>query len=138
MRAWIYIIIAVVLQTLWGMVLKVLDFNKAGHLIQEGAIFNFNFLVQIFPILAYFILGLLIAIAISKAYKMMPMSIVYAAWMGLTLALQVIVDVFIYGEKMQAIQYLCILFILVGILGMKLSNPKSIQQVEVEIDDSLD
>jgi quaternary ammonium compound-resistance protein SugE len=138
MKAWIYIITAVILQTLWGMVLKVLDFNKAGSLIQEGDVFNLQFIIQILPILAYFLLGLLIAIVISKAYKMMPMSIVYAAWMGLTLALQVVVDVFFYGERMKALQYVCILLILLGILGMKLSNPKSIQQVEVEIDDSVD
>ena len=138
MRAWIYILIAVVLQTLWGMVLKVLDFGKAFELIRQGQVWNMAFVQQIFPILAYFILGLVIAIVISKAYKLLPMSIVYAAWMGLTLLLQVIVDVFLYHISMQAVQYLFIACVLAGILGMKLSNPKSIQPVEVDIDDSLD
>jgi multidrug transporter EmrE-like cation transporter len=45
-----------------------------------------------------------------------------------------VVDVFFYGEKMQLLQYLFISFILIGILGMKLSDPKSIQPVDVEID----
>ena len=138
MRAWIYILIAVVLQTLWGMVLKVLDFGKAFELIRQGQVWNMAFVQQIFPILAYFILGLVIAIVISKAYKLLPMSIVYAAWMGLTLLLQVIVDVFLYHISMQAVQYLFIACVLAGILGMKLSNPKSIQPVEVDFDDSLD
>lgn len=138
MKAWIYIIIAVVLQTLWGVVLKVLDFTKAFQLIREGKILTAIFLHQIAPILAYLILGLAIAIVISKAYKLLPMSLVYAAWMGLTLLLQVLVDVFLYDEKMQLLQYLFIACILAGILGMKLSKPKSIQTVEIEIDDSVD
>jgi|GEM_PF-2560343 small multidrug resistance pump len=134
MKAWIFIFIAVILQTLWGMVLKVLDFEVAFKLIQQGEVFQLDFILKLLPILAYFGLGLAIAIVISKAYKLLPMSIVYAAWMGLTLLLQVVVDVFFYGEKMQLVQYLFISFILIGILGMKLSDPKSIQPVDVEID----
>jgi small multidrug resistance pump len=134
MKAWIFIFIAVILQTLWGMVLKVLDFKVAFKLIQQGEVFQLDFILKLLPILAYFGLGLAIAIVISKAYKLLPMSIVYAAWMGLTLLLQVVVDVFFYGEKMQLLQYLFISFILIGILGMKLSDPKSIQPVDVEID----
>jgi small multidrug resistance pump len=134
MKAWIFIFIAVILQTLWGMVLKVLDFEVAFKLIQQGEVFQLDFILKLLPILAYFGLGLAIAIVISKAYKLLPMSIVYAAWMGLTLLLQVAVDVFFYGEKMQLVQYLFISFILIGILGMKLSDPKSIQPVDVEID----
>lgn len=138
MRAYIYILIAVVLQTLWGIVLKVLDFGKAFELIRQGQIWNTAFLEQIIPIIAYFVLGLVIAIVISKAYKLLPMSIVYAAWMGLTLLLQVIVDVFLYHIPMQAVQYVFIACVLAGILGMKLSNPKSIHPVEIDIDDSVD
>jgi small multidrug resistance pump len=134
MKAWIFIFIAVILQTLWGMVLKVLDFEVVLKLIQQGVVFQLDFILKLLPILAYFGLGLAIAIVISKAYKLLPMSIVYAAWMGLTLLLQVVVDVFFYGEKMQLVQYLFISFILIGILGMKLSDPKSIQPVDVEID----
>jgi len=134
MKAWIFIFIAVILQTLWGMVLKVLDFEQAYSIIKLGQVLNIDFLVKVLPILAYFGLGLAIAIVISKAYKLLPMSIVYAAWMGLTLLLQVLVDVFLYEVKMHVLQYVFIFFILVGILGMKLSNPKSIQPINVEID----
>lgn len=134
MKAWIYILVAVVLQTLWGIVLKVLDFKKVWAHIKVGDIFNMTFVQDTMPLVLYLILGLVIAIVISKAYKLLPMSIVYAAWMGLTLALQVMVDVFLYDEKMKFIQYFFILMILVGILGMKLSNPKSIHPVDIEID----
>lgn len=134
MKAWIFILLAVVLQTLWGIVLKILDFQKAYSYIRTGQFLSIDFFRELAPILAYLALGLAIAIVISKAYKLLPMSIVYAVWMGLTLLLQVVVDIFLYGEKMHWHQYIFILFILVGILGMKLSNPKSIQPVEVEVD----
>lgn len=137
MRAWIFILVAVVLQTLWGIVLKFLDFPKAFSLIAAGQVWNMAFVQQIIPIIAYFVLGLVIAIVISQAYKLLPMSIVYAAWMGLTLLLQVAVDVFMFHIPMKAIQYLFIASILCGILGMKLSKPKSIHPVDVEIDDSV-
>ena len=105
--------------------LKVLDFSKAFKLIRQGQIWDMAFVQQILPILAYLILGLIIAIVISKAYKLLAMSIVYAAWMGLTLLLQIIVDVFLYHIPMQVIQFLFIACVLAGILGIKLSNPNS-------------
>ncbi|MFY7862052.1 MAG: DMT family transporter [Chitinophagales bacterium] len=123
MKAWIFIFIAVILQSLWGMVLKILDFGKAWHYIQKGHVFQFKFLLHIWPVLAYLVLGLLTAIALSKAYKLLPLSVVYASWMGLTLVLQVFIDLFIFKENMPALKYLFILCILIGILGLKLSNP---------------
>ena len=136
MRAWVYIIIAAILQTLWGVVLKILDFGKAWSYIKTGNFLNLNVWIQLLPLISYFILGLLIAIVISRAYKLLTMSVVYASWMGLSLALQVIVDVNFFGERMQVIQYVCIFLVLAGILGMKLSNPKKI--INPIIDDSLD
>jgi len=136
MRAWLYIIIAAVLQTLWGVVLKILDFGKAWSYIKTGDLFNLNVWIQLLPLISYLVLGLLIAIVISRAYKLLTMSVVYASWMGLSLAMQVIVDVNFFGERMQVIQYVCIFLVLTGILGMKLSNPKKI--INPITDDSLD
>jgi quaternary ammonium compound-resistance protein SugE len=103
---------------------------------KTGTVFNLDFWIQLLPLISYFVLGLLIAIVISRAYKLLTMSVVYASWMGLSLALQVIVDVNFFGERMQIIQYVCIFLVLAGILGMKLSNPKKI--INPIIDDSLD
>lgn len=128
MRAWIYIIAAAIMQTAWGVVLKILDFKKAIALICSGQVSDAAFLAQVVPLILYLLLGLFIAVVISKAYKMLSMSIVYASWMGLSLSFQVIVDVFYYGEKMLIWQYLFIFFILLGILGMKLSNPKKLSE----------
>ena len=123
MKAWIFIIMAVILQSLWGMVLKILDFGDAWQTIQKGPIFQAEFFVHTWPVLAYFVLGLFTAIALSQAYKLLPLSVVYASWMGLTLVLQVVIDLFFFKESMPALKYFFILCILIGILGLKLSNP---------------
>lgn len=125
MKSWIFIIIAVVLQTLWGLVLKILDFGKAWTFIKHRDIFNLDFALALAPIVAYLLLGLFIALSLSRAYKLMPLSIVYAAWMGLTLTLQVVVDLFFFKVNMYLFQYVFILLVLIGIIGMKLSNPKT-------------
>lgn len=136
MKVWIYIILAAILQTIWGVVLKILDFGAAWKLIKSGEVLDVQFLNQIVPLLLYFLLGLGIALIISKAYKLMTMSIVYASWMGLSLALQVLVDALYYRIAMVPTQYIYITLVLIGILGIKISNPSKIQ--EIDFDDSLD
>ena len=124
MRVWIYILLAAIFQTIWGFVLKRLNFELIGDYISRGDLFTSTFLIELIPLAAYLLLGLLIVIVISKAYKLLPMSIVYAAWMGLTLLFQVLVDAIYFKEKMFLIQYACISLILIGVIGMKQSKPK--------------
>lgn len=133
MRVWIYILLAAIFQTIWGFVLKRLNFELIGDYISHGDLFTSTFLIELIPLAAYLLLGLLIVIVISKAYKLLPMSIVYAAWMGLTLLFQVLVDAIYFKEKMFLIQYTCISLILIGVIGMKQSKPKD----RIEDDENL-
>jgi len=133
MKVWIYIIAAAFFQMLWGISLKHLDFSMIISLLKNGEFYNPKLIAQIVPLLAYFLLGLVIVIVISRAYKLLPMSIVYAAWMGLTLLFQVLVDALYYGEKMAWTQYLFILLILIGVIGMKQSQKKDIIENESDL-----
>jgi quaternary ammonium compound-resistance protein SugE len=128
MKTWLYIIAAVIMQTLWGIVLKFLDFGATWEMIKIGEILNHHFLLLLWPILAYIILGFLIAFALSKAYDAIAISIVYASWMGLTLVLQVLVDLIYFKIRMNPIQYVFILLVLIGIVGLKLSDNKSLKK----------
>jgi multidrug transporter EmrE-like cation transporter len=103
--------------------LKILNFGVAWSYIQKGHIFQYEFLLHIWPVLAYLVFGLLTAIVLSKAYKRLPLSIVYASWMGLILVLQVFMDLFFFKESIPALKYISILCILIGILGLKLGIP---------------
>jgi len=128
MKAWIFILIAVVLQTFWGMVLKILNFQMLWTYLTTGNVLNMDFLSHLWPVVAYLTLGLGTAAALSIAYKLLPLSIVNATWISLTLVLQVLVDIVFYGFNMKILQFIFIAIILAGIVIMKFSNPKSFQQ----------
>ena len=131
MRAWIYIIIAALFQTFWGITLKILDFKKIITMISAGQIFNLEFVLTLIPLLLYFGIGLVIVMVISKAYKLMPMSIVYAYWMGLTLVFQSVIDLLYFNEHFEWIQFGFLGLILIGIIGMKLSTSKPIDTTTI-------
>jgi quaternary ammonium compound-resistance protein SugE len=137
MRVWIYILLAALFQTIWGFVLKRLNFELIGNFISQSDLLSPLFFVELIPLIAYLLLGLFIVIVISKAYKLLPMSIVYAAWMGLTLLFQVLVDALYFHEKMYLIQYGCITIILIGVIGMKQSGKKDIIHDEEKLIDEL-
>jgi quaternary ammonium compound-resistance protein SugE len=130
MRVWIYILLAAFFQTMWGLVLKRLNFSLILDFVSKRDVMSIQFLIELIPLITYLILGLLIVIVISRAYKLLPMSIVYAAWMGLTLLFQVLIDALYFKEKMHLIQYACIALILIGVVGMKQSKPKDIIEDE--------
>lgn len=124
LRVWFFIVASSILQALWAITLKKLQFSKIIESIRLGNIFNYEFLSELIPLLIYFLLGFLIVLLISKAYKLLPMSMVYAFWMGLTLIFQTFIDVFYFKEKINLICYVFIGMILLGIIGIKKSEAK--------------
>lgn len=135
MKAWIFILIAAIFQTFWGITLKFLDFKKIVAMTSRGDVFSIEFVWALIPLLLYFIIGLVIVVFISKAYKLMPMSIVYAYWMGLTLVFQTFIDLLYFKEHFEWIQFGFLTLILIGIIGMKISTTKV--EPEVTIVDKL-
>lgn len=126
LRVWYFIIASSFLQALWGITLKKLNFQKIIDDLGRGEFFNYSFLIELIPLIIYFVLGFLIVLFISKAYKILPMSMVYAFWMGLTIVFQTLIDVFYFTEKISAESYCFIALILIGIIGMKKSETKEI------------
>ena len=137
MRAWIYIIMAAFLQMLWGICLKFLDFGLILKHLRASQFRHPQLIAQAIPFFLYLLLGFLIVLVVSKAYKLLPMSIVYASWMGLTLLFQVLVDTLYYHEHLHWMQYLFITLILIGVIGMKQSNHKKIIDSETGIIDEI-
>jgi multidrug transporter EmrE-like cation transporter len=125
LKAWIYIFIAALFQSMWGITLKMCQFGKIGDRILKFEIFDLEFLILIIPAILYLILGLIIVIFVSKAYKLLPMSIVYAAWMGLTIFIQSIIDLFYFKEVFNNYQFFFVGVILIGIIGMKINTKKT-------------
>lgn len=54
--------------------------------------------------------------------KVLPVGIVYAIWAGLGIVAAAAIGVFVFKESLGAIQYACILLVLVGAIGLRLTT----------------
>ncbi|RBQ28079.1 quaternary ammonium compound efflux SMR transporter SugE [Aliarcobacter vitoriensis] len=59
---------------------------------------------------------------LSLALKSLPLGTAYAVWVGIGTIGTVIAGIFLFGESMNIIRVISILFILLGIIGLKLTT----------------
>ncbi|HYD72899.1 MAG TPA: quaternary ammonium compound efflux SMR transporter SugE [Candidatus Binatia bacterium] len=69
-----------------------------------------------------------VALAISMvllgwAVKTLPIGTAYAVWTGIGAAGAAIAGLFLFGESANAMRLLCIVLIIAGVAGLKLSTP---------------
>jgi quaternary ammonium compound-resistance protein SugE len=102
---WIYLLIAGILEICWAIGLKYTDgWSKLyPSLITVGLmIASFQFL--------------------SMALKTLPIGTAYAIWTGIGAVGTAIVGMFLFDEPRDLSRVLCILLIIVGIVGLKLTS----------------
>lgn len=59
---------------------------------------------------------------LSLALKSLPLGTAYAIWVGIGTIGTVIAGIFLFGEPMNLIRVVSILFILLGIIGLKITT----------------
>lgn len=59
---------------------------------------------------------------LSLALKSLPLGTAYAVWTGIGAAGTAIVGIFFFGEPRDALRVFCILLIIGGVAGLKLSS----------------
>lgn len=59
---------------------------------------------------------------LSVALKALPIGTAYAVWVGIGTVGTVIAGIFLFGESMNLIRVISILFILIGIIGLKFAT----------------
>ena len=59
---------------------------------------------------------------LSLALKALPIGTAYAVWVGIGTVGTVIAGIMLFGESMTLIRVISILFILIGIIGLKLTT----------------
>lgn len=59
---------------------------------------------------------------LAPAMKVLPVGIVYAVWAGVGIVAATAIGVFAFDEKLGAFQYLCIVLVLVGAVGLRLTT----------------
>jgi quaternary ammonium compound-resistance protein SugE len=104
--AWIYLFVAGVFETAWAIGLKYsAGFTRLGP--------------SIFTILTMAISLYLLALAL----RTLPVGTGYAVWTGIGAVGAAILGILLFNESREIARILCILLIVAGIIGLKLTSP---------------
>jgi quaternary ammonium compound-resistance protein SugE len=101
--AWVYLLIAGILEVVWAVGMK----YSEGWTKLYPSIFTIVSMIIGF----YFL---------SLAVKSLPLGTAYAVWTGIGTVGTVIYSVVYFKEPMDVVKVVCILFIVTGIVGLKL------------------
>lgn len=104
--AWIYLMIAGILEVVWAIGLKYAD--------------GFT---RLWPSLFTIIMMLGSFFFLSQATRELPVGTAYAIWTGIGAIGTAVLAVFLFGEPMNAVRIICLMAIVAGMIGLKLTNP---------------
>jgi quaternary ammonium compound-resistance protein SugE len=103
--AWLYLILAGLLEALWAMGLK----------FSEGFTKPFATVITlVFVVCSFFLL--------SKAMEVLPVSIAYASWCAIGISALVIIEYYLLGTQLTLANLFSILLIIVGIIGLQFAK----------------
>ena len=104
--AWIYLFVAGVFETAWAIGLKYsAGFTKFGP--------------SVFTVVAMMVSLYLLALAL----RTIPVGTGYAVWTGIGTVGAAILGILLFNESRETARILCILLIVAGIIGLKLTSP---------------
>lgn len=103
--AWIDLLVAGILEVFWSTMMKWSDgFSKLNYSVLTvlGMIASFYFL--------------------SKAIKVLPMSLSYPVWTGIGAVGSIIIGVVLFHDKLAPVTWLFVALLLIGIVGIKVTS----------------
>lgn len=103
--AWVYLVIAGFLEVAWATAMK----------FSEG-------FTRLWPTVAMVVLMLASFGLLSQAMKTLPLGTAYGVWTGIGAVGSVLVGIFFFGESRELVRVLCMILILSGIVGLKLTS----------------
>ena len=105
--AWLYLFVAGVFETAWAIGLKYsAGFTKFGP--------------SVFTVVAMMVSLYLLALAL----RTIPVGTGYAVWTGIGAVGTAILGILLFNESREIARILCILLIVAGIIGLKLTSPE--------------
>ncbi|MFV7790114.1 quaternary ammonium compound efflux SMR transporter SugE [Aliarcobacter lanthieri] len=103
--SWIILFLAGIFEVVWAIGLKYSEgFTKLTP----------SIITLVTMIISFYLLSL--------ALKSLPLGTAYAVWVGIGTIGTVIAGILLFGESMNIIRVISILFILLGIIGLKLTT----------------
>lgn len=103
--AWVYLIVAGMLEIVWATGLK--------H--SEG-------FSKLWPSVGTVVAMIASFVVLSQAMKTLPLGTAYAVWTGIGAVGTAIMGMVLFGESREPIRVLCVLAVVAGILGLKLTS----------------
>jgi quaternary ammonium compound-resistance protein SugE len=105
--AWLYLFVAGVFETAWAIGLKYsAGFTKVGP--------------SVFTVVTMSVSLYLLALAL----RTIPVGTGYAVWTGIGTVGAAILGILLFNESREISRILCILLIVAGIIGLKLTSPE--------------
>jgi quaternary ammonium compound-resistance protein SugE len=105
--AWLCLFVAGIFETAWAIGLKYSSgFTKLGP--------------SLFTVIAMIISLYLLAVAL----RTLPVGTGYAVWTGIGSVGAAILGIFLFDESREITRLLCIVLIVAGIIGLKLTSPE--------------
>ena len=105
--AWVYLFVAGLFEVGWAIGLKYTEgFTKLWPSLGTLAAMVVSFLF------------------LAEALKTIPVGTGYAVWTGIGVVGTAILGIVLFGESREVIRLLCIVFIIGGIAGLKLTSPQ--------------
>lgn len=101
--SWIMLLIAAIFEVTWAVAMKYSD--------------GFSVLLPSIVTVVGYILS---AVFLSLALKELNLGTAYAMWTGFGIVGTSVLGVFLFQEKLSALQVVCVVLIVVGIAGLKL------------------
>ena len=77
---------------------------------------------KLFPTIFTIITMIISFYLLSLALKALPIGTAYAVWVGIGTVGTVIAGIILFGESMSLVRVISILFILIGIVGLKFTT----------------
>ncbi|MCT7518007.1 quaternary ammonium compound efflux SMR transporter SugE [Aliarcobacter skirrowii] len=77
---------------------------------------------KLFPTIFTIVTMIISFYLLSLALKALPIGTAYAVWVGIGTVGTVIAGIILFGESMTLIRVISILFILIGIIGLKFTT----------------
>jgi len=103
--AWIYLFVAGLFEVAWAIGLKYTQgFSRLGPSLGTAAAMVVSFIL------------------LAQALKTIPVGTGYAVWTGIGAAGTAVLGMVFLGESRDAVRFFCLLLIVAGIVGLKLSS----------------
>lgn len=77
---------------------------------------------KLWPTLWTIFAGSLSFYTLSQAIKTLPIGTAYAIWTGIGAAGTAVIGILFFGDSAQVIRMCCLLFIVVGVIGLKVAQ----------------